>query len=56
MYRASHGHTQMDIPFVYASYVHWKMVVYQNATPEMLTISKCPWVSDGNHPTIETQG
>ena len=30
------GHTQMGIPFLFASFVYWKMVTYQNVTPESL--------------------
>ena len=28
------AHTQMGIAFVYASYVYWKVMVYQNDTLE----------------------
>ena len=32
------GHTQMGIPFIYAPYVCWQILAYQNVTPDLLII------------------
>ena len=35
----------MDIVFVYAPSVYWKMGAHQNVTPDYSFVNKIPWVS-----------
>ena len=46
MHCKTQGHTKIGVSFVYAPYVHGKMVAYQNVTPDLMNLLKFEILKD----------